>query len=72
MACPHTSLSLSWPDRCFSGRFEHAQNAPCPLCPAEAADRALRAKVSSLLSSLAANDAFCGILAAELKKWGIV
>ena len=48
---------------------------PSPLSarpPAEAADRALRAKVSSLLSSLAANDAFCGLLAAELKKSGIV
>ncbi len=39
---------------------------------AEAADRALRSKVSNLLQSLAGNDAFCGILAAELKRVGLV
>lgn len=45
---------------------------PPRYVPAEAADRALRSKVSSLLSSLASNEAFCGILAAELKKAGLV
>jgi hypothetical protein len=39
---------------------------------AEAADRVLRSKVSSLLSSLAGNEAFCGTLAAELKRAGLV
>lgn len=45
---------------------------PRPVDITEAADRVLRSKVSSLLSSLASNEAFCGILAAELKKAGLV
>ncbi|KAL4439688.1 hypothetical protein ABPG75_002689 [Micractinium tetrahymenae] len=45
---------------------------PHPVDITEAADRALRSKVSSLLSSLANNEAFCSILAAELKKAGLV
>jgi hypothetical protein len=39
---------------------------------AEAADRVLKVKVSSLLAALAANDEFCGLLAAELRKAGLV
>lgn len=45
---------------------------PHPVDITEAADRVLRSKVSSLLSSLANNEAFCGILGAELKKAGLV
>lgn len=53
-----------------------SSNLPAPInpaaAPAEAADRALRSKVSSLLSALAANEAFCGMLATELKRAGLV
>ncbi|PSC74420.1 mRNA-decapping enzyme isoform B [Micractinium conductrix] len=49
-----------------------APPAPHSVDITEAADRALRSKVASLLSALAGNDAFCGILAAELKRAGLV
>ncbi|KAL4450574.1 hypothetical protein ABPG77_000930 [Micractinium sp. CCAP 211/92] len=58
--------------RLFAGIKVSSGTVPAPAVAPEAADRALRSKVSSLLSSLASNEAFCGILAAELKKAGLV
>lgn len=62
-ACPRV-----WPNGVPTDARPLSPVMPC----AEAADRALCAKVSSLLSSLAHNDAFCGLLAAELKRAGLV
>lgn len=81
LAQPHPVDITGWCGKTGSCCFPHALQCSrqcsfhaccCPVCPAEAADRVLRSKVSSLLSSLANNEAFCGILGAELKKAGLV